>query len=143
MDKIAYAELDCIFTQLNANDLSKIPTKVIQYFKENKDENYHCNIDLHIPLEKQSLHLETIRYLCAINYLYLSDEHEQEELRKIYEENDKILVEKTDINKLFEKRKAHNMQKYSSNSENALTFYEKDSFIKKIINKIRNLFKKK
>ena len=144
MDKIAYAELDCIFNQLDTNDLLKIPMHVIQYFKENKDENYHCNIDLHIPLEKQSLHLETIRYLCAINYLYLSDEHEQEELRKIYEENDKIFAEKTDIDKLFEKRKAQNMQKYSSsNSENALTVYEKDSFIKKIINKIRNLFKKK
>ena len=105
MDKIAYAELDCIFNQLDTNDLSKIPMQVIQYFKENKDKNYHCNIDLHIPLEKQNLHLKTIQYLCAINYLYLSVEHEQEELRKIYEENDKTFAEKTNIDKLFEKRK--------------------------------------
>lgn len=105
MDKIAYAELDCIFNQLDTNDLSKIPIQVIQYFKENKNKNYHCNIDLHIPLEKQNLHLKTIQYLCAINYLYLSAEHEQEELRKIYEENDKTFSEKTNIDKLFEKRK--------------------------------------
>lgn len=143
MDKIAYAELDCIFTQLNANDLSKIPAKVIQYFKENKDKNYHCSIDLHIPLEKQNLHLETIRYLCTINYLYLSDEHEQEELRKIYEENDKIFAKETDIDKLFEKRKAQNMPKYFSNSENALTVYEKNSIIKTFFNKIKNFFRKK
>lgn len=143
MDKIAYAELDCIFNQLDTNDLSKIPMQVIQYFKENKDKNYHCNIDLHIPLEKQNLHLKTIQYLCAINYLYLSAEHEQEELRKIYEENDKTFSEKTNIDKLFEKGKSQNMQKYSSNSENALTVYEKTSFVKTIINKIRNLFKKK
>lgn len=143
MDKIAYAELDCIFNQLDTNDLLKIPMHVIQYFKENKDENYHCNIDLHIPLEKQNLHLETIQYLCAINYLYLSDEHEQKELRKIYEENDKTFAEKTDIDKLFEKKKAQNMQIHSSNSENSLTVYKKTSFVKTIINKIRNLFKKK
>ena len=142
MDKIIYAELDCIFNQLNSKDLLKVPKEVIRYFSENKDENYNCSIDLHIPLEEQHLHLETIRYLCAINYLYLSDEDEREELRKIYEENDKIFAKKTDIEKLFEKRKMQKVQTYSNlNSEEALTIYKKESFIKIILRRIKNFFK--
>ena len=66
------------------------------------------------------------------------------ERRCVADERHRCHDEAQVIHKRLEKRKAQNMQKYSSsNSENALTVYEKDSFIKKIINKIRNLFKKK
>lgn len=141
MDKIAYAELDCIFNQLNTTDLLKIPVQVIQYFKENKDKDYHCNIDLHIPLEKQNLHLVTIQYLCAINYLYLSDKNEQEELRRIYEKNDRRIAEKTDIYKVFEKKKEKNAEKYhSSTSDKHLIVYEKHSLLRNIIHKIKAFF---
>lgn len=144
MDKIAYAELDCIFNQLNTNDLLKIPVQVIQYFKQNKDKNYHCNIDLQIPLEKQNLHLVTIQYLCAINYLYLSDKNEQKELRDIYEENDRRIAEETDIYKIFERKKEKNAEKYhSSTNDKHLIVYEKHSLLRNIIHKIKAFFNRK
>lgn len=141
MDSIAYAELDCIFSQLNKEDLAKIPEDLKNFFRENKDKNYNCKIDLTLPLYKQNLNPETIKYLCAINYMYLSNKSEQQELCNIYEENDKKIAKQTDVYRIFEERKKKNTQKLDSLSNtNHLIVYEKNSFIKKLFNKIKSFF---
>lgn len=144
MDKIVCSEMNCILNQLDINDLLKIPAELINYFKENADKQCDCKIDFTLPLEKQNLNPETMNYLCAINYLYLSDKSEQEELRKIYVKNDRRIAEETDIYKVFEKKKEKNAEKYhSSTSNNSLIVYEKNSLIKNIIHKIKVFFYKK
>ena len=143
MDKIVCSEMNCILNQLDINDLLKIPAELINYFKENADKQYDCKIDFTLPLENQNLNPETMNYLCAINYLYLSDKSEQEELRKIYVKNDRRIAEETDIYKVFEKKKEKNAEKYhSSTSDNPLIIYEKHSLIRNIIHKIKAFFNK-
>lgn len=141
MDAIAFAELDYIFSQLSKEDLAKIPEDLKNFFKEHKDQNYNCKIDLSLPLSTQNLTSETIKYLCAINYMYLSDMTEQHILYKIYNKNDDDFAEKTDIYKIFDQRKEKKVKNYSpSNEIHDLTVYENNSFIKKLINKIKFLF---
>lgn len=144
MDKIVCSEMNCILNQLDINDLLKIPAELINYFKENADEQYDYKIDFSIPLESQNLNPETMNYLCAINYLYLSDKSEQEELRNIYGENDRRIAEETDIYKVFEKKKEKNAKKYhSSTSDKHLIVYEKHSLLRNILHKIKAFFNRK
>ena len=144
MDQIACAEISCILNQLDEESLKKIPDELVNYFLDNKDKDYISNIDLNIPLANQKLRLETINILCAINYMYLCNDKEKEELDKIYEDNEKKFIESTDIYKILEKRANKNKEKLIEQSENNevkdMVVYKKHSFIRTIFNKIKSFF---
>lgn len=144
MDQIACAEINCILNQLDKESLKKIPYELVSYFSNNRDKNYISNIDLNIPLANQKLRLETINILCAINYMYLCDDKEKEELDRIYEENEKRFIESTDIYKILEKRANKNKEKLIEQSENNyvkdMVVYKKHSFIRTILNKLKSIF---
>lgn len=135
-DRQAFADLSIIIKMMPKYMQKKINTNFINLIEQNKDTNYVSKINSNIPLKYQELS-ETTQTLLALIYRdYLCDEEERKQLliaetRRLEDENKK----RYEIN--FEKRKQHpNIE----NTTTALIEYKEESFIMKIINKIKKFF---
>ena len=142
---IAYAEVYKILSFMDQKYINMIPLKLLNLFKEERDNEYKTNINNTIPLDEQNLQKKTLSILAMLNINYwCTNEQEKQELMELYAENDKKreeeLREKYNPDNLF-KNKDHKEQIYSNNT--ALIEYREENFFKKIIRKIMNFFKKK
>lgn len=145
--KQAYAEIDNFIELLTEEDRNKIPPKLRQFFKEEKDKNYIKNIDIEIPIKKQDLKEETLALIALLNIKYIcDDDNEKARLTKIYSENDikyqERLKEKYNQENLFKNRKStyNILEANDTEIETSLDEY-KESFISKIVNKIKQFLR--
>ena len=87
--RIAYSEIDNFLELLDIENREKIPKKLRDIFKREKDINYIKNIDRNISIDKQNLKEETLALIALLNLKYwCNDENEKERLKKIYENNE-------------------------------------------------------
>ena len=87
-DKIAYAEVDYIIHNMSPVYLEKIPSKLVDFFGEVKDQNYEVNLDRSIPLFQNDLKDYTFDLLNVINLNYWTDDlTKKEELKRIMNES--------------------------------------------------------
>lgn len=70
----ACSEVDFILKHLNIEERKKIPKKVLDFFKLNKDLFYEVKLDTNIPLEDQNLKEETKAFLQIIKDNYFKEE---------------------------------------------------------------------
>ena len=92
--------------------LAKIPTKFINFIKNNMNENYKTNIQQDVDIDKQPLSKETEAILSLIYRSYWATDEEKQELA-IKDRQDIIEIEKKkkeqyqgkDIYEIFEERK--------------------------------------
>ena len=90
-DKIAYAEVDYIIHNMSPVYLEKIPSKLVDFFGEVKDQNYEVNLDRSIPLFQNDLKDYTFDLLNVINLNYWTDDlTKKEELKIIMNESSNI-----------------------------------------------------
>ena len=140
--KMAYCEVDIILEHMEEKYIKKIPNKLRNLFKEQKRKDYFPEIRADIPLREQKLLRKTIAILAMLNLNYwCEDEKEKQELIKIYAGNDKKreeeLREKYNPENLFKKKEI------AENVENKeLIVCKEENFLKKILKKIVNFFKK-
>lgn len=146
--RIAYAEIDSFIELLPKAEKEKIPNKLKQYFKEEKDKETIKKLSANIPIEKQNLQEETWNLIAIIYLKYLcEDENEKKELEEIYAKNEEKYRE--EIKKKYKPEKIlENREKKQSveqeQVQNLPTEVKKESFIQKIIKFIINrLFHKK
>ena len=140
--KLAYSEVDAILELLEDEYVEKVPKKIREFFEEEKDENYVPIIKADISLLEQNLKRETFSILTILelNYWCNSQQEKQEllqELKENEEEYQKELYEKYNPDNIF-KNKDINEQ----NPNIALVEYKEKGFIRKILDKIKNLFKR-
>lgn len=140
--QLAYAEVDAILNMLETEAVEKIPLKVREFFKNEKDKNYipkfsenFFDID-NIELMRETICLLTI---LDINYWCETEEEKQLILNKL-KDNDRIkeeeLKERYNPDNIF-KRKDKENENININPENvALIEYKEKSIFKKILNKI-------
>lgn len=145
--KQAYSEIDEFLELLSEEKRSKIPPKLRKIFKEEKDKNYTKKIDPRIPIKDQKLKDETLGIIALLNLEYWTeDEEEKETLKKIYIENEKKYQEKLkkefNSDDIFKDRNEQVKNKIIEAEKNEMTVY-KEPIIKRIINKIQNLFRKR
>ena len=141
--QLAYAEVDAILDMLETEAVEKIPLKVREFFKNEKDKNYipkfgedFSEID-NIELMRGTICLLTI---LDINYWCETEEEKQLILNKL-KDNDRINEEE-----LREKYNPDNIFKNKNNTQEevvALVEYQKPNFIRKILDKIKSLFRRK
>ena len=139
--KKAYSEIYEILNLMEEEYVNKVPQKLRDLFKMEKEDNFSVNINTDKPLENQNLQKDTLTILAIlyINYWSESDE-EKQELIKFFRDVDKKNEEFYSTENLFKKQeKKANL---NENTTNLQLIVPKNNFFIKIINKIKNLFKK-
>lgn len=136
----AYSEVSAILDLLDDEYISKVPRKFIEFIDNEKDNEYFININPNVPLEKQELLPDTINILAMLKLDYWCDtEEEKLELLNILNKNEEEYQEQ-----LREKYNPENLFKNNDKNkeEKSLTIIEEKSFIIKIFEKIKSMFKK-
>ena len=88
-DRKTYAEVDNFIELLDEYDRNKIPQKLRDFFKREKDSYYAKRIDPNVSIEKQELRQETLAIIAFLNLKYIcEDEEEKARLRRIYMKNE-------------------------------------------------------
>ena len=141
----AYSEIDELLSLLSEEDRNKIPKKLRNFFKKEKDINYIKGISEDISIKEQNLKEETLAIIAFLNLKYwCTDDIEKKRLQNIYEENENEyqarLREKYNPDDIFKKHnnKEAKIDDTEENQVNMIAY--KESIIKKIINKIKRLF---
>lgn len=139
----AYTEVDNFIELLDEYHKNKIPKKLREFFKNEKEEKYIKNIYRNIPIKEQNLLQETLSLIAFLNLQYwCDDEEERKRLRKIYTENEKTAMKqmrlKYDINNIFKERRKEVIEEETK--DNVAMIRYKDSLIQRIVNKIKKIF---
>ena len=139
-----YVDISVIIGMMPIEMKSKISNSFINFIEKNKSNNYVSNISPNIPLKEQNIRKETKEMLGIIYRDYLCNEEErinllQEEKRELT----KLEAEKREIYNLDNIFKKNNLKENNEENsiKNEVSIVEyKESIIKRIITKIKNLF---
>lgn len=145
-DKInkAYSEIYEILQLLDDEFINKLPNKFIEFIEKEKDNEYVANINPNIPLEEQNLLSDTINILAILKLDYWCTKDEKQELLKILNQNEQEyqaeLTEKYNPDNIFKNKKVTKINE--NTKEISLVTIKEKSFILKLLDKIKNMFKK-
>lgn len=138
-----------ILTQLKDESVKKIPEKVLKQIKENATIEIDY-INQNIPLEDIKLQEETKEILAIISYYYFCDDEERKKWDEVLSENERKYQEELkriyNPEDIFKKKEEtsdkQNEEQKSDDKEVALVEY-KQNFIVRLINKLKEFFRKK
>lgn len=134
--KNAYSEVFELMKFIDRNDLNKIPMEVLITIKENRNEEYMPKIDL--KNINQSLNKDA---LCLYIWLYKTyiakDKNEVQAINKILYDNEN--KKNKEIKYDFFNKTNDNKESKTEESKELVVY--KESFIKKIVNKLKEVFK--
>lgn len=140
----AITEINKIFSYLPIEYVEKIPIKLRKFFKDIESKEYIPNIDPYKQLDEQDIKPKTKTLLTIIYRNYWCNEQERAELDKKLIENDKKyeeeLREKYNPDDIFKKREKTSTTVQETNLPMEI---KKESFVKKLINYIKCLLKRK
>jgi len=141
----AYSEIDEFLELLTDEQKNKIPLKLRELFKEEKDKDYIKVIDPKIPIKEQNLREETLALIALLNLQYwCEDEAKKEKLKQIYAENERVynetLREKYNPDNLFKSKEEKTAEQEETNLPMTI---ETNSLFKKIIRFIKRIFLKR
>lgn len=138
---MAYAEILEIINHIGEDYKKKIPTKLLNFFEENKDVNYKYQstktINNGVFLD------ETIALLSMLESKYWATPEEKVILEKALKDNEieyqNQLKEKYNQDFLFKKKKQVKNNEEAMRQEVKMIEY-KESILKRFINKIKEIF---
>ena len=145
----AYSEIDEFLSLLQEEQIKKIPLKLREFFKKEKDKEYKKQIDSEIPIKDQNLRSETLAIIAMLNLQYwCEDEQEKERLKKVYEQNEKTYQEASQImfnpDNIFKNCQNVSNDFNDTDAEStAIIELKEKNFLQKVLNKINNLFNRK
>lgn len=142
--KNSFKEVFVILENTDEELLSKVPSKFINFIKDNMNTNYETNINPNLDVDKQVLLKETEAILSLIYRSYWATNEE----KILFAENDKQYFSELesrkvdnyqgkDIYQIFEKRK--NIDNLTLNNE--LMVIKKENFIQRFFTKILHIFR--
>lgn len=142
----AYAEVDKILSFMEIQYVEKVPRKLREVFKNEKIKDYDPDIKKDIPLNEQNLERKTYAILAMLDLNYWCSNEEKQELMRAYSNNDKNreeeLREKYNPDSIFKSKTKELEQEENTEEITSLVEYKEESFIKKLINRIKKFFKK-
>ena len=143
--QIAYSEVLEILKYVPKEEYEKIDKEKLAFYERNKKQDYIFNYDVNKTLDEQGVS-KIAKVIISIIYRdYWASDEERNEILEMQNKMRKNLKEKTQIdfdpNIAFKKNvEEENIVKESIN--NQITEYKKENFFQKLINKIKNIFKK-
>ena len=142
---MAYSEVYEILNLLEEKYKEKVPNKIRTFFEEEKLKEYKPKIDTDVPLIEQNLKRETIVLLAVLNLNYWCDTpEEKQEVLDEFAKNEKErqeILEKYNPDNVFKKNQEKATEKQLQQNTDMI-IYKETNFIKKLLNKIKQLFKK-
>ena len=141
-------EVEYILNKLEKSYQGKIPKEIWQFINENKDKTYVYNYDDNKKLIDNNIHIDTIAILTYINIQYLLNEEQKKLINnKLLNDNsifENKMREKYNPDNLFKKQKNEvlNYANSDTTKETAIITYKEKSFLQKLFDKIKNLFRK-
>ena len=140
--KQTYSEIDEFLELLDEKTRNEVPTKLREFFKKEKDNNYHKGINPNISIKEQNLKKETLALIALLNLQYwCKDEKEKERLKQVYASNEnryqEELREKYNPDNIFK-----NANKEKVKEEVALVEVKEDKWYSKLFGFFRKLFRK-
>ena len=147
---VACAEAYKIMSYMDKDIVMKVPIEILNYIKDNRDKNYKTSIDINDIFNPDNIQQETMDLLAWIDVKFWMSEEKKEELLEEYQREQR---EKYNPDNLFNNRRNTNIQgttkeniesESMANEEKYIALQnEKLSFVRKIINRIKNIFKHK
>lgn len=138
----AYKEVITILSFLSDDDWNKIPSEKRDFYFNNMDRNYNFKINYSKPIFEQTLLTETKAILANLFKNYLASPKQKQEIisreNKEFKEIENKKRELCNPDDLF---KDKNTTVCVNPSNNLPALVEKESFFKRLIRKIKNLFK--
>lgn len=142
----AYTEVNCLLKYLPQSYIEKLPNKLIELIKRQSDEKFNIDIDINKSLSEQDFSEKTKDLIAVIKYNYWSTEEERKQLKRIFYENEnkhqKELLETYNPNNIFKQKEQKVEVTKPVDSSKQIAIYKENIFTK-ILNKIKNLFRKK
>ena len=137
----ALAEVYDIIMHSEQAIVEKIPTKFLEFIKDNKNDNYKVNINYNENINNQKLLKDTRIILSLIYRDYLIPKDQR---KSLLEQEEKYIREKYKVT--FNTENAIPDKKETENNvikeENTQMIEYKESIFKRIINRILKIFKK-
>lgn len=154
-----FCDIEIILNALPEEDRNKVPMKLRKFISENKLENYESEVRIDVPIEEQDLSPDTRTFIgmLYLNY-WCKDEEEKAEIKKVFMDNEakmqKELDEKFEIFKKYDTNQIDNELKAEKDiqenvveaeikTEESNMIVYKEGIIRKIINKIFGIFRRK
>lgn len=140
----AYTEVYEILNCLDKDEYNKIPVELIEVFEENRNLEYEYDINEEQDLTKQPMLIETKAILINIFRDYLATPEQSQKIKQ-WLQLDREYLEKQKQesygNNIFEKnsKKEWNADKFDVQLPVEI---KKQSIFQKIINKLKNIFKR-
>ena len=148
----AYTEIDNFIELLDEYNRNKVPKKLREFFKKEKDNTYTKTINPNIPINEQNLKEETLALIAVLNLQYwCEDEKEKQRLKKIYSDNEmkhqEKLREMYNPDDVFKSKKKQELNENEIPSEEIqenvdMVEYKRENLIDKIKRFFANIFKK-
>ena len=140
----AYTQVLEILKYMPTDDVNKIPKELIETFKNKKDNNYTFTIDEDQDFSKLKILNETEAIMVNIFRDYWASPEQYAKIRAKQQYDMQIMEEekkkKYNVDNIFKDRKERNIE-YTNNNVQMIEY--KESILKRIIIKIKNLFTKK
>ena len=130
-DKKALAEVYEVLIMLDKKDLTKIPKRLVETIKLNKDNEYEVDFQ---DIEDGKILPDTIKILSTLYTYYLASEEEKNVIFKLI--NSKKEQHKVDY-PIFKNRIVDIKEQ---NKEQNMMIVKKDNLLKKILYKIKKFF---
>ena len=143
----AFKEVSVILEYLVEEDYEKVPKELIAVINENKNEAYEYEMNDELDLNEQPMLPETKALLFNIFRDYLSTPEQKEKIIQMQKEDMAKLKQKKSED--FEKSRQNNpIFKFNEEVETtketlSMIEYEKESFWKRVLNKMFGKFNKK
>lgn len=140
---IACKEIVEILKYISIEDYNKIPKEKINVFEKNADIDYVFNYNPDITLEEQNVSKITKAIIIILFRDYWATKEQKEKIQtrqnKYFLEVEKEKSKRYNPDNIFKSNENEN----KDNSINVSIIEYKESFFKKIINKIKKILKKK
>ena len=134
-----------IINYMDKSYIEKISGNFMLFLEKNKSTSYISTIDHTKSLKENKIKEETKNILATIYLNYWCTPEEKIEYKNKLNENERIfndeIQEKYNPNKIFEKREINTEKAEEITNENVqMIKYEEESFLRKMLNKIKNIF---
>lgn len=141
-DKDVYSEVYSVLNLLGDYFIEKIPVDTYKMIKEKRNKDYNPIYNLNISLDKQKISRRSLSVIALFDVNYWSGIERKSILKEMFKQNgiqrQKELSEKYKIEDMFK-----TIVRENKNTGEEIIVKEEKNIFYKILDKIKNLFKKK